>query len=174
MSALRLSRGRLTVFYLTALGAIAIAASAADVWPTRVLYNASASVPLGWYAVGEPKAIGPGDLVIVRAPIRAERVLVERGYIGAGIPLVKRVGAIPGSTVCRDDVRVSIDGTPAAVARVADAFGRPLPRWSGCRTLGPADVFLLNSGSPGSLDGRYFGPTPARDIIGKATPLWTW
>lgn len=174
MSAQPLSRGRIAVFHLTAIGALAIAASAADVWPTRLVYNASASVPLGWYAVGEPEAIGPGDLVIVRAPLRAEALLVERGFIAPGVPLVKRVGAIPGSTVCRDDGRVSIDGTPAAVARAADAFGKPLPSWSGCRTLGPTDIFLLNSGSPGSFDGRYFGPTPARDIIGKARPLWTW
>lgn len=170
----QLSRGRVAMFHLTALGALAIAASTADVWPTRVLYNASASVALGWYAVSEPQGIGPGDLVVVRTPLKHEPLLVERGYIGTGIPLVKRVGAVPGSTVCRDDVRVSVDGTPAAVARAADAFGRPLPRWSGCRQLGPGDVFLLNSGSPGSFDGRYFGPTPARDIIGKARPLWTW
>lgn len=170
----RLSLGRLAVFYLSALGALTIAASTAVVWPTRVLYNASASVPLGWYAVSDSEAIGPGDLVVVRTPLRVEPLLVERGYIGPGVPLVKRVGAVPGSTVCRDDVRVSIDGTLAAVARAADGFGRPLPRWSGCRRLGPGDVFLLNSGSPGSFDGRYFGPTPARDIIGKARPLWTW
>ena len=170
----RLSRGRIAVFYLTALGAITIAASTADVWPTRIVYNASASVPLGWYAVSEPQAIGPGDLVVVRTPLAVEPLVVERGYIGAGVPLVKRVGAIPGSLVCRDDMRVSVDGTPAAVARAADALGRSLPRWSGCRTLGPGDVFLLNSGSPGSFDGRYFGPTPARDIIGKARSLWTW
>ena len=170
----RLSLGRIVVFSLTGLGTIAIAASAADVWPMRVLYNASASVPLGWYAVSAPEAIGPGDLVIVRTPTAVEPLMVERGLIGRGVPLVKRVGAVPGSTVCRNDVRVTIEGTPAAVARAADIFGRPLPRWTGCRRLGSGDVFLLNSGSPGSFDGRYFGPTPADDIIGKARPLWTW
>ena len=170
----QLSLGRIAVFGLTSLGAITIAASAVDVWPMRVLYNASASVPLGWYAVSAPEAIGPGDLVIVRTPEAVEQLMVERGLIGRGVPLVKRVGAVPGSTVCRDDVRVTIDGTPAAVARAADIFGRTLPHWSGCRRLGSRDVFLLNSGSPGSFDGRYFGPTPAHDIIGKASPLWTW
>ena len=170
----QLSLGRIVVFGLTGLGAIAITASAVDVWPMRLLYNASASVPLGWYAVSAPEAIGPGDLVIVRTPRTVEPLMVERGLIGAGVPLVKRVGAVPGSTVCRNDVRVSIDGTPAAVARDADIFGRPLPHWNGCRRLGHRDVFLLNSGSPSSFDGRYFGLTPAHDIIGKARPLWTW
>lgn len=169
-----LSRGRIAVFHLTAIGAIVIAASTADVWPTRVVYNASASVPLGWYAVSDPEAIGAGDLVIVRTPIAVEALLIERGYIGPGVPLVKRVGAVPGSIVCRDDVRVSVDGTPAAVARAADAFGRPLPRWSGCRVLQPGEVFLFNRDAPGSFDGRYFGPVSVTSIIGKATPLWTW
>lgn len=170
----RLSRRRIAAFHLAALGVIAIGASTANVWPTRLVYNASASVPLGWYAISDPQAIGPGDLVIVRTPSAVEPLLIERGYIGAGVPLVKRIGAIPGSIVCRDGVRVSVNGTPAAVAKNADALGRALPRWNGCRRLGPGDVFLLNTGSPGSFDGRYFGPSPARDIIGKARPLWTW
>ena len=101
-------------------------------------------------------------------------LLVERGYLGAGVPLLKQVGAVPGSTVCRTEDRVSIDGLPAAMARDADARGRALPRWSGCRRLDVGQVFLLNPGAPGSFDGRYFGPSPARDIVGKAHPLWTW
>lgn len=170
----RLSRGRVAAFYATTIGAFAVVASAADIWPTRVVYNASASVPLGWYWIDEPRALQPSDLVLVRPPIGVEPLLVARGYLAPGVPLVKQIGAVPGDTVCRQGVRVSVNGTPAALAREADALGRSLPRWGGCRTLGPGDVFLLNSGAPGSFDGRYFGPTPARDIIGKARPLWTW
>ena len=169
-----LSRGRLAAFYLTAIAAMTVAVSAADIWPTKLVYNATASVPLGWYAIGEPRDLRPGDLVLVRPPLRVEPLLVARGYLAAGVPLVKQIGAAPGSTVCRRENRVTIDATPAAVARDADALGRPLPRWSGCRRLGAGDVFLLNSGSPGSFDGRYFGPTSARDIVGSARPLWTW
>ena len=169
-----MSRGRVAALYLTAAAALAVAASAADVWPTKLVYNASASVPLGWYAVGEPRDLAPGAFVVVHPPLRMEPLLVERGYLGAGVPLVKQIGAVPGSTVCRHEGRITIDGTPAAIAREADALGRPLPRWEGCRQLGPQQVFLLNSGSPGSFDGRYFGPTSARDIIGRARPLWTW
>ena len=140
----------------------------------RLVYNASASVPLGFYTVRDTGELAAGDLVIARPPLRAERMLVERKYLGVDVPLVKQIGAVPGSTVCRDADRITIDATPAAMARDVDGFGRPLPRWTGCRLLGPGEVFLLNSGVPGSFDGRYFGPSPARDIIGKATPLWTW
>lgn len=170
----RLSRGRVATFHLTAVAALAVVASAADVWPTKLVYNASASVPLGWYAVGDASDLRPAEFVVVHPPIRIEPLLVERGYLGAGVPLVKQIGAVEGLIVCRRERRITIDGTPAAIAREADAIGRPLPRWSGCHRLGPGEVFLLNSGSPGSFDGRYFGPSSKRDIIGKARPLWTW
>lgn len=174
MTRLRFARSRVAAFNATLIGAGLVVASAADIWPLRLVYNASASVPLGFYTVREAGELAAGDLVIAHPPLRAERMLIERRYLGVGVPLVKQIGAVPGSTVCRDADRITIDGTPAAMARDADGFGRALPRWSGCRHLGPGEVFLLNSGVPGSFDGRYFGPSPARDIIGKATPLWTW
>jgi type IV secretory pathway protease TraF len=31
----------------------------------------------------------------------------------------------------------------------------------------------MNPSVPDSLDGRYFGSLPARDVIGRATPLYT-
>ena len=52
--------------------------------------------------------------------------------------------------------------------------------WGGiCRSGGAAvrlangDLFLMNPAVRDSLDGRYFGPLPARAVIGKATPLYT-
>lgn len=174
MKPLRLSRGRIAAFYATVIAAGLVVASAADIWPLRLVYNASASVPIGFYTVQDAGELAAGDLVIARPPLRAERMLVERRYLGVGVPLVKQIGAVPGSTVCRNADRITIDATPAAVARDVDGLGRPLPRWTGCRLLGPGEIFLLNSGVPGSFDGRYFGPSPARDIVGKATPLWTW
>ena len=171
---LALSRSQLATFYATVVAVFALVLADADLFPLRIVYNASASVPLGWYAVADPDAAGAGELVVVRPPLAVEPMLVERGYLGRGVPLLKRIGAGPGSTVCRHDNRISIDGTPAAVARDADARGRPLPRWSGCRLISAGEVFLVNSGAPGSFDGRYFGPSFARDIIGKARPVWTW
>ena len=170
----RLGPGRVLAFCATAVALFLLALSGSDLWPTRLVYNASASVPLGWYAISAPRDLRAGDVVMVRPPIRVARLLVERHYLGDGVPLLKQLAAGPGMTVCRQENRISVEGTPAAVARDADALGRPLPRWQGCRVLAGDDVFLLNSGAPGSFDGRYFGPSPARDIVGKATPLWTW
>lgn len=169
-----LDRRRMAAFFATAGALTLLALSGRELWPTRLVYNASASVPLGWYAIDEPHELQAGDVVMVRPPLAVARLLIERHYLGDGVPLLKQLAAGPGMTVCRHENRISVGGTPAAIARDADALGRPLPRWQGCRTLGGGDVFLLNSGAPGSFDGRYFGPSPARDILGKATPLWTW
>jgi type IV secretory pathway protease TraF len=51
---------------------------------------------------------------------------------------------------------------------MADAF----PAWQGCDLLRDGEVFLMNRDEPASLDGRYFGPLPARSIVGWAEPLW--
>ena len=174
MNSLVLTRGRMTTLYAAVIGAGLVIASTADIWPLRIVYNASASVPIGWYAVGEPEPVNVGELVVARLPIRAENLLAERGYLAAGVPILKFVVARAGQQVCRLSDEVTIDGTAVATARDCDGRGRPLPRWSGCRELGPGEVFLLNAAASGSFDGRYFGPVPVTSLIGKATPLWTW
>ena len=171
---LRLSPGRTAAFHLAVLGAGLVVASTADIWPLRLVYNASASVPLGWYSVADADAVAVGDLVVARLPPRTDGLLVERGYIGAGVPVLKFVRARQGQRVCRDGGTVTIDAATVGMARDSDGAGRPLPRWSGCRELGPGQVFLFNAAAAGSFDGRYFGPVPITSIIGKATPLWTW
>lgn len=171
---LRLSFGRAGAFHAAILGVGLVVASTANIWPLRVIYNASASVPLGWYAISAADEVTVGDLVVARPPLRAERMLVERGYLGSGVPILKFVRARAGQRVCRDGDAVTIDAMPVGSARDSDSAGRKLPRWSGCQVLGPGEVFLFNQAAPGSFDGRYFGPVSVTSIIGKATPLWTW
>jgi type IV secretory pathway protease TraF len=52
-------------------------------------------------------------------------------------------------------------------------MGRPLPQWEGCETLGPGEFFLMMADVSDSFDGRYFGVTERRGIIGRLVPLWT-
>lgn len=138
-----------------------------------LIWNASASVPVGFYAVIPITQLGIGDLVAVRPPEPLGRWLVEKAYLGPDTPLLKRVAALPGSEVCRQGTTITVDGTAVAEARERDRLGRPLPVWRGCRTLRDGEVFLLNADHPASLDGRYFGPLHAVTIIGRATPIWT-
>ncbi len=138
----------------------------------RVIWNASASAPIGLYRVHPDRDPPIGALVAVTPPERLARWLSVRGYLPEGVPLLKAVAAKAGQRVCRIGVVVSVDGDPVASARARDSGGRPLPVWTGCRTLEPSEIFLLNPTVPDSLDGRYFGPLPASTVIGTATPLY--
>lgn len=149
-----------------------IGASAAATWPPILVWNASASVPLGLYAVQTVERIQVGDLVLVQPPVALADFLAERGYVAHGMPLLKRVAALPPQTICALGDMITIDGQLVARRHQADRLGRPLPAWTGCQQLEPGQVFLLNTATPDSLDGRYFGPLPSAVIIGRLRPLW--
>lgn len=156
------------------LGALAVAAPTLALWRPAVLWNTTASAPLGLYRLQPDGGPHVGDWVAVRPPSQLARWLARQGFLPAGVPLLKRIAATQPSKVCRIGTTIVIDGAVAAIARKVDRFGRPLPVWSGCYRLGHPDIFLLNADAPGSLDGRYFGPLPARLIVGKATQVLTW
>ena len=137
-----------------------------------LIYNASASAPIGLYRVRPADPIRRGDLVLAHTPPSVRRLAAERGYLPESVPLVKRVAAMASDNVCVRDHAVSIDGRHVADQLAVDAEGRPLPAWAGCRTLGPDEIFLLMADVPDSFDGRYFGPVPTNAIIGKLVPLW--
>ena len=140
----------------------------------RLVWNASASVPLGLYRI-EPAAIPRvGDLVAVRPSPALTRFMAERRYVEAGAVLVKPVAALAGTTFCRTNMRVTLDGRAVATALPRDRFGRPLPRWSGCRRLARNELVLIAPALRASFDSRYFGPVDRAQVIGRAIPLWTW
>jgi conjugative transfer signal peptidase TraF len=140
--------------------------------PKVLLWNASASVPIGLYSVHEPGVLKVGDIVVARPPGPLARYLAARRSLPRRVPLIKPIAALAGQTVCRRGGALSIDGVALARAMDRDRLGRPLPRWQGCRVLGRSEVFLMNAGQPDSLDGRYFGPLPITAIVGRAVPLW--
>jgi conjugative transfer signal peptidase TraF len=152
---------------------LGVAAPAFSVRPHRpwLLWNASASAPIGLYRLHAFGIPGNGALVALRPPQPLAGFLAERGYLPVGTPLLKHVVAGEGQRVCRIHDVVLVDGVAAALALGSDRQGRALPSWNGCRTLTPDEVFLLNA-VPGSLDSRYFGPLPVAAIVGHATPLW--
>lgn len=163
--------------YLVATGVAASlfgAAFVAIAWLSpapRLLWNASASAPIGLYRI-DGAAPRVGDLVAITPPTDVEAWLAQRHYLPAGVPLLKRVAALPGARVCRTGMFVTIDGIGVARALARDRAGRSLPAWLGCRVIGPHEIFLINA-APASLDSRYFGPLLATGLIGVAHPLCT-
>jgi conjugative transfer signal peptidase TraF len=140
----------------------------------RLVWNASASAPLGFYWVRSDQAASHGDFVLAALLEAARRLAAARGYLPAGVPMVKRVAALTGDVVCADYGIVVINDRVAAQTLLMDRQGRPISAWSGCRVLADSEVFLLMEGVRDSFDGRYFGPIDASAIIGRPVPIWTW
>ena len=110
----------------------------------RLIWNASASTPVGLYSIDRSPQLE-----------------------------VKRVAGLSGQQVCRTGAHVTVDGIPVGDALPRDRLGRHLPVWQGCRRIAADEIFLMNWSVEDSLDGRYFGPVSRGSVIGRATPLYT-
>ena len=159
-----------TAIAASAFAAAFVAIAIAKPLP-RLIWNASASAPIGLYRIQPDRDPPAGALVAVTPPNSLARWLSARGYLPEGVPLLKHVAAKAGQRVCRTGAVVSIDARPVAIAQTRDRRGRPLPVWRGCRRLAANELLLLNPAVPDSLDGRYFGPLLVSAVIGRATPL---
>jgi conjugative transfer signal peptidase TraF len=139
-----------------------------------LVWNASESVPIGLYRVRPAGKLAVTNLVVALPPEPLATFLADGAYLPRGVPLIKRVLALPGQTVCRAALAITVNGIDMGSARERDRRGRALPTWQGCRLLTRGEVFLMNWDEPASLDGRYFGPIPVAAILGRAYPLWTF
>lgn len=138
----------------------------------RLLWNASASAPVGLYLVDPASLPARGDLVIAWPPETARRLAAGRNYLPANVPLVKRVAAVQGDLVCARGTRIAINGITVAARQAVDGLGRALPQWQGCFRLGQGAYFLLMREHADSFDGRYFGAVGAGNLVGRARLLW--
>lgn len=157
---------------LLAAGLASLAATIVLPPVPRLIWNASASAPVGLYAVTPRAPLQRGDMVFAWPPPAARDLAASRHYLPRNVPLLKRIVASAGDRICARDFEVTVNGRPVAVRRPFDRMGRPLPAWQGCIHLHADQHFLLMTDSPDSFDGRYFGATQAPDLIGRATPLW--
>ena len=167
----RRRRSRFAIAVLIGCTAVPLAASAFWKPPTFLVWNASASAPVGLYGLNSRAAVSRGDTVVAWAPEPARSLAAGRHYLPANVPLVKRVAAVAGDRVCALGSAISINGRRVARRQGSDAAGRPMPWWSGCRYLRAGEYFLLMD-HPRSFDGRYFGVTSSSDILGRARLLW--
>ncbi|WP_249931145.1 S26 family signal peptidase [Ramlibacter sp. 2FC] len=140
----------------------------------QIVYNPTDSMPRGWYRIVPADSLQVGSIVLARLPAPAAALAAQRGYLPAGVPLLKRIGAVAPQRVCVDGESVRIDDEAVAAVTRADGQGRSLSAWQKCRRLVRGEVFLLSSTNPASFDSRYFGPIAAANVIGSAQPIWTW
>ena len=115
-----------TYFSVLAIGGLAFV----HVSP-KLIWNASASAPIGLYAVASDDDLAVGDLVVVDPPESLATYLAERGYLPEGVPLLKHVAALPGQRVCRDGAAVA-DGGSSGDSRGASVASYAAAGWR-CR-----------------------------------------
>lgn len=165
-----MTRARYILVTVAALAAVIVGSI-----PTapRLVWNASASVPIGFYTIAPTDRLAVPDLVVVTPPEPVVGFMVARGYVGRDVPILKHVIGLPGQRVCRDGPAITVDGRHLGEARERDSQGRDLPVWQGCRTIAEGEVFLMNPAVADSFDGRYFGPFPTSAVVGRASPLFT-
>ncbi|MEM7588627.1 MAG: hypothetical protein AAF320_00445 [Myxococcota bacterium] len=64
------------------------------------IYNATPSVPTGWYRVDYARPIVLGELVAWRPSVSQDHWMQQRGYIAKGVFLIKQVVAAAPQQVC--------------------------------------------------------------------------
>ena len=124
----------------------------------RLVWNASASVAAGLYRV-IPGALERGDFVLVRIPKSIEKLAAMRGYLPAGVPLIKRVAAVAGN-----DVR-AFDGAVIVKSRIVKLAGKGMNgarahlryiRRDGVTREGGAERGELYGAEQNRVDGKAF------------------
>jgi conjugative transfer signal peptidase TraF len=166
--------GRCTTLVVMVIGVTVLTLTMGAKPTPHFVWNASESVPIGLYSVEPVGHLAVTNLVVAVPPQPLAAFLTERGYLAPGVPLIKRILALPGQSVCRNERTISVDGIDMGTALAHDRHGRPLPVWQGCRSIAQGEVFLMNWDEHASFDGRYFGPIPSSAIVGRAQPLWTF
>ena len=154
---------------------VLVAALAATLpWqPSPVLvWNGSASSPIGLYRVRPAAGVRAGDMVIAWPPDEARALGAARHYLPRNVPLVKRVTAAAGDRVCALGEAILVNGRRVATRLKADPAGRPMPWWHGCERLRGGDLLLLSAGVPQAFDGRYFGVSRSARVLGRASLVW--
>ena len=155
------------------VAALALMVASYIAFPKFLIWNTSPSMDQGLYWITSQSNFEHGEIVAAEPPNNVAIMMGQRGYLAAGLPIIKRIVAMDGDNICRIGNAVSVDGKPVAEARDYDRLRRSLPVWQGCTALKEGEVFLLGD-SPDSFDSRYFGPVSRVQIWGRAVPIWTW
>ena len=154
-----------------------------------------AAVSLAWRALGVPIVINPtvsepqgfyrmvshaagdyrrGMTVVFPVPAPFRSLVYGRGWLKAGVPLMKNIGALAGDQVCVQDDHFEVNGRNLGPVSMVDRTGATLPHLRGCFQIADGYFFPISQYHERSFDGRYMGAQPLSAITGEARPLWTF
>jgi conjugative transfer signal peptidase TraF len=138
--------------------------------------NNSPSVPTGiWKIDPLPGTAWKDDYVVVPPEAQpAYEFAVERGYVSAGTPLLKKIAAAAGDVIDYnleiEYITVNGEILPYTAISSADSAGRLLYSAKFPVCLKKGEVWLSSENIRG-YDSRYFGPVSA-DLIVRAVPVF--
>ena len=134
-----------------------------------VIWNASESIPIGWYFVAkrQPKI---GEIAVIKPTDWVQIYTSSRGYLPQNVWLFKPIYAANPSIICRFGSHVFVDRKHVAKAKIVDKMHRVLPVWKGCKALSSTQYFVIGQRRD-SFDSRYLGPIKKRQVMGTAFPL---
>ena len=142
--------------------------------PKILVYNHTASLPIGWYLILPYREYQVNDIVVFRPTEEIEELAVQRGWKQPGEPMLKQIGALENMTwQIADNGQFYIGSAYWGQVAEQDSNGRPLPKLCGTYTV-PHGNFLPVVKNPGSFDGRYYGTMPLNNILYSVVPLITW
>lgn len=168
MRALRLAVGIATLLSATFLGRWIGTASAAAPPQFRLLSVPSGSM-IPTIDIGDQilvdeqvRAFGEGAIIVFAQPAR------DTMCGPAETDLVKRIVALPGQTIWSVGNAIYVNGhvlrEPYLTTAARTDLGPPIER----TTVPKNDLYVLGDNRSISCDSRYWGPVPARTIVGQA------
>ncbi len=137
----------------------------------KLLYNPSASAPIGWYRLEGKSPPKVGDQVAAYAPDWARKLADERRYLPYEYPMIKTIWASSGTKICTHNNRISVPNYPVITSLPQDSLGRDMPKLSGCFTLQAEEYFLVSPDVQAGFDSRYFGAVRHENILGRVEYL---
>lgn len=159
------------VIALLSVSSIFMRPSMAHFW-----INTTPSEPMGIYRLAPLSGHlqTTNSLYLITPPASLSTYMDQRGWVGAGRPLIKGIGAIAGDMVCVSQDGIYINGRFRGPVASVDSQRRALPRLRGCFALHPGYFLPFSSYARKSFDGRYFGPLQTDTIRGRLVPIWTF
>jgi type IV secretory pathway protease TraF len=131
-----------------------------------LIWNASESIPIGWYFVEKRQPV-IGEIAVIKPVDWVQLYASSRGYLPQNVWLLKPIFAAHPSIICRFGPHVFVDGKHVAKARIEDKLHRRLPVWKGCKALRSTQYFVI-SRRRDSFDSRYFGSIEKGHVVGTA------
>ncbi|MGD9108708.1 MAG: S26 family signal peptidase [Gammaproteobacteria bacterium] len=137
-----------------------------------ITYQATTSMPKGFYFISPAKVLYKGDIVLFRPPDEIVRFLIEEKWLPKSGLMLKYVFALSGDYVCQDKKWIYINHHRVAPIYNEYAHGKKIPNSYFCGKLAKNQYLLMSIQVKRSFDGRYFGPVDRTRIIGVAKYLF--